>query len=79
LAIADTLGEPAAGPPARGAAPARTRGGSPLRLRALMKTREVTEKILAAMHLSAEVPELHPARPPPVTDRAARDADNLIN
>jgi hypothetical protein len=53
--------------------------GSPLRLIALIKTRQVIEKILVAMHLSASVPELHPARPPPGCDGAARDAEDWLN
>jgi hypothetical protein len=53
--------------------------GSPLRLIALIKTREVIEKILVAMHLSADVPELHPARPPPVSRREARGVEDLLN
>jgi hypothetical protein len=43
----------------------------PLRLVALIKSEDVARKILTAMHLLTEVPELHPARPPPGTDRAA--------
>jgi hypothetical protein len=53
--------------------------GNPLRLIALIKTREVIEKILLAMHLPADVRELPPARPPPGADREARDVDELIN
>jgi hypothetical protein len=45
-----------------------------LRLIALIKTREVIEKILVAMHLSADVPELHPARPPPQAVREGQEA-----
>ena len=37
----------------------------PLRLIALVKSEHVAKKILTAMHLPTEVPELHPARPPP--------------
>jgi hypothetical protein len=39
-----------------------------LRLIALIKTEDVAQKILKAMHLPSDVPELHPARrprPPP--------------
>ena len=36
-----------------------------LRLIALVKTEPVAQKILKAMHLPSEIPELHPARPPP--------------
>jgi hypothetical protein len=53
--------------------------GSPLRLIALIKTREVIEKILVAMHLPADVPELHPARPPPRAEREARDREDQLN
>jgi hypothetical protein len=38
---------------------------SPLRLIALIRTEDVAQKILKAMHLPSEIPELHPARPPP--------------
>jgi hypothetical protein len=38
---------------------------SPLRLIALIKTEDVAKKILTAMHLPTDVPQLHPARPPP--------------
>ena len=37
---------------------------SQLRLIALIKTEDVAQKILKAMHLPTEIPELHPARPP---------------
>jgi hypothetical protein len=53
--------------------------GGRLRLIALIKTGEVIEKLLVAMHLPADVPELHPARPPPTTDRAAREEDDWLN
>jgi hypothetical protein len=38
---------------------------APLRLIALIKSEDIAKKILTAMHLPADVPELHPARPPP--------------
>jgi hypothetical protein len=38
---------------------------SPLRLIALIKSESIAKKILAAMRLPTEIPELHPARPPP--------------
>ena len=38
---------------------------APLPLIALIKTGDIAKKILTAMHLPAEIPELHPARPPP--------------
>jgi hypothetical protein len=50
-----------------------------LRLIALVKTREVIEKILVAMHLPADVPELHPARPPPATEREAREEEDWVS
>ena len=34
----------------------------PLRLIALIKTEDIAKKILKAMHLPTEIPELHPAR-----------------
>jgi hypothetical protein len=39
----------------------------------------VIEKILVAMHLPADVPELHPARPPPGDDREARNREEQLN
>ena len=36
-----------------------------LRLIAIVKSEEVIKKILVAMHLPAQAPELHSARPPP--------------
>ena len=53
--------------------------GSPLRLIALVKTRAVIEKILVAMHLPADVPELHPARPPPQAVREGQEAEDRLN
>jgi hypothetical protein len=38
---------------------------APLRLISLIKSEPIARKILFAMHLPADVPELHPARPPP--------------
>jgi hypothetical protein len=38
---------------------------APLRLIALIKSEDTARKILTAMHLPTEVPQLHPARPPP--------------
>ena len=49
---------------------------APLRLIALIKTEDVARKILTAMHLPTEVPELHPARPPP---RAACGGEDWVN
>jgi hypothetical protein len=42
----------------------------------LVRSRDIAKKILTAMHLPTEVPELHPARPPPGSDREARDAED---
>ena len=53
--------------------------GGPLRLIALIKKRETIERILVAMHLPADVPELHPARPPPGREREGRDAEDWLN
>jgi len=47
----------------------------PLRLVALIKSGAVAKKILTAMHLATEVPELHPPRPPPGTDAMAGGQD----
>jgi hypothetical protein len=43
----------------------------PLRLVALIKSEDVPRQALTAMHVPTKVPELHPARPPPGTDRVA--------
>jgi hypothetical protein len=51
----------------------------PLRLLALIKTREVIERILVAMHLPTAVPELHPARAPPSSERVAWDAEDWVS
>jgi hypothetical protein len=42
-----------------------TKCKGPLRLIALIKSEDVAKRILTALHLPVEVPELHPARPPP--------------
>ena len=42
-----------------------TRCNSELRLIALITTESIVRKILTAMHLPTEAPQLHPARPPP--------------
>ena len=47
----------------------------PLHLVALIKSEDVAKKILTAMHLPTEVPELHPARPPPGTAAVAGGED----
>ena len=51
----------------------------PLRLISLIKSEPIASKILVAMHLPADVPELHPARPPPGRDRDGRDAEDYVN
>ncbi len=38
---------------------------TPLRLISLIKSEAIAKKILIAMHLPADAPGLHPARPPP--------------
>jgi hypothetical protein len=42
-----------------------TKCQTPLRLISLIKSEPIARKILTAMHLPADVPELHPARSPP--------------
>ncbi len=37
----------------------------PARPRAFIKSKPTARKTLTAMHLPTEIPELHPARPPP--------------
>jgi hypothetical protein len=49
---------------------------APLRLIALIKTEDIAKKILTAMHLPADVPQLHPARPPP---QKAGGGDDCVN
>jgi hypothetical protein len=48
---------------------------TPLRLIALIKSEDIAKKILTAMHLPTEVPELHPARPPPHSPGVAGGED----
>ncbi len=48
---------------------------APLRLIALIKSEDIAKKILTAMHLPTEIPELRPARPPPL--KAGGSADWL--
>ena len=52
---------------------------APLRLIALVKNQELAARILVAMHLPAELPELHPARPPPASEQAEREAEDWVN
>jgi len=49
---------------------------APLRLIALIKTEDIAKKILTAMHLPTDIPQLHPARPPP---RAVGGGDDWVN
>jgi hypothetical protein len=46
---------------------------APLRLIALIKTEDIAKKILTAMHLPTDIPELHPARPPPRHPESGED------
>jgi hypothetical protein len=48
----------------------------PLRLISLIKSESIAKTILTAMHLPLEVPELHPARPPP---RQYESEENWVN
>jgi hypothetical protein len=52
---------------------------TPLRLISLIKSEPVAKKILTAMHLPADVPELHPARPPPGRDGEPGHAEDYVN
>jgi hypothetical protein len=52
---------------------------TPLRLISLIKSETIARKILVAMHLPANAPELHPARPPPGSDHEAREAEDWVN
>ena len=49
---------------------------APLRLIALIKTEDVAKKILTAMHLPVDIPQLRPARPPP---QKAGGGDDWLN
>jgi hypothetical protein len=52
---------------------------TPLRLISLIKSEPIAKKILTAMHLPADVPELHPARPPPGGAGELGDAEDYVN
>ena len=52
---------------------------APLRLISLIKSEPIAKKILIAMHLPADVPGLHPARPPPGCGREGREAEDYLN
>jgi len=56
-----------------------TKCQAPLRLIALIKTEATARKILVAMHLPAEAPQLHPARPPPTSCQEACGAEDWVN
>jgi hypothetical protein len=43
-----------------------------------IESEPVAKKILVAMHLPVEAPELHPARPPPGCDREAQEAEDWV-
>ncbi|HEX7508149.1 MAG TPA: hypothetical protein VF550_15340, partial [Polyangia bacterium] len=47
-----------------------------LRLIALIKTEDISKRILTAMHLPSAVPQLRPARPPP---QKAGGGDDWLN
>jgi hypothetical protein len=49
---------------------------APLRLISLVKSEAIANKILTAMHLPTDVPQLHPARPPP---RQPGGGDDSVN
>jgi hypothetical protein len=52
---------------------------SPLRLISLIKSEPIARKILVAMHLPSDAPELHPARGPPEEHRESRDGEDYLN
>ena len=41
-----------------------------------LETEDIAERILTAMHLPADIPKLHPARPPP---QKAGGGDDWVN
>ena len=49
---------------------------APLRLIALIKSEDIAKKILTAMHLPVDIPQLLPARPPP---QKAGSGDDWLN
>jgi hypothetical protein len=49
---------------------------APLRLIALIKSEDIAKKILTAMHLPVDIPQLRPARPPP---QKAGGGDDWLN
>ena len=52
---------------------------APLRMIALIKTEDIARKILKAMHLPTEIPELHPARPPRPPPGKTGDGHDCLN
>jgi hypothetical protein len=52
---------------------------TPLRLISLIKSEPIAKKILVAMHLPSDAPELHPARPPPEDHGASRVEEDYLN
>jgi hypothetical protein len=52
---------------------------APLRLISLIKSEPIAKKILVAMHLPSDAPELHPARGPPEEHRESRDEEDYLN
>ncbi len=49
---------------------------TPPRLISLIKSGPIAKKVLTAMHLPTEIPELPPARPPP---RQPESGENWVN
>jgi hypothetical protein len=56
-----------------------TKCQSPLRLISLIKSEPIAKKILVAMHLPSDAPELQPARGPPEERRESRDGEDYLN
>jgi hypothetical protein len=52
---------------------------APLRLIALIKSEDVAKKILTAMHLPSDVPQLRPARPPRPPPQKTGGGDDWLN
>jgi hypothetical protein len=52
---------------------------TPLRLISLIKSEATAVNVLTAMHLSAAVPQLHPARPPPGRTEMGGNAEDWAN
>jgi Putative transposase len=52
---------------------------APLRLISLIKNEPIAKKILVAMHLPSDAPELCPARGPPEEHRESRDGEDYLN